>query len=221
MSCRCAPSLVALRKQIDVAYPGRDRASDGCCGDPAHAARKSDHNPTNGYAHALDIDEDVASGRGDAALMFLVPLLLGDPRTKYLIYEARIFYAACSAHRGVCPGHAYSGPNAHTHHLHISIKSTATHDVSAWRITEPPAARPEEDDEDMGYRYDSFQRTTDKKIALHAPGYFKPLTPEEWQVFVSKGLANPNFETANEREWDVIRGGAFGGEEPEKERAAD
>ena len=80
---------------------------------------------------------------------------------------------------------------------------------------------PLQEDDDMGFRYDSFQRTTDKKIALHAPGYFKPLVPEEWEVFVAKGLADPKFTVVNEREWDVIRAGAFGGEEPEAQRAAD
>ncbi|HEU5085677.1 MAG TPA: hypothetical protein VFU14_20215 [Acidimicrobiales bacterium] len=130
MGCSCAPSLVALRKEVDRLFLRRDRASDGCCGDAAHAARRSDHNPTGGYAHALDIDEDVAPGLD---LWWLVPVLLADRRTKYVIYEATIWYRACSTHGvGRCPGHRYAGVNAHKHHLHLSVVASATHDVGRW-----------------------------------------------------------------------------------------
>jgi hypothetical protein len=127
MPCRCAPALLQLRAEIDARYPGRDRASDGCCGDEAHRARRSDHNPLEtgagkGHACALDIDEDVVPG---ADLLWLVPILLADERTKYVIYEGQIFYP------GQAP-RAYTGLNAHKHHLHLSIHAWAVFSVEPW-----------------------------------------------------------------------------------------
>lgn len=126
MSCRCAPALDALKAEVDRRWPGRDKLSDGCCGDADHAARKSDHNPdASGYAHARDIDEDLVKGMGDSQLWAVGIHLLDDPRTKYLIYEARILYPDGT-------DRPYHGINAHRHHLHISIKANATHDTRPW-----------------------------------------------------------------------------------------
>ena len=133
MACQCAPALLQLRKEINVRWPDRDKASDGCCGDDAHAARKSDHNPTDGYAHALDIDEDLDAGTH--SLGFLVPILLADSRCKYVIYEGEIHYPPSTTK-------PYTGVNAHKQHLHLSIKSTATFETRSWLAapnTPPPA----------------------------------------------------------------------------------
>lgn len=141
--CRCAPSLIVLRNQVDVRWPGRDHASDGCCGDAAHAARVSDHNPATsgpgkGYAHAMDIDEDIVANMGDRPLWATGVLLLSDPRTKYLIYEAQLLYPDGTVK-------AYHGINAHRHHLHVSIKPGATFATEPWplpAITSTPGPRP-------------------------------------------------------------------------------
>lgn len=140
MTCRCAPALVALRSEINERWPGRDKRSDGCCGDAAHAARKSDHNADrSGYAHAHDFDEDIASGTRPL-WDTLLPILLADTRTKYVIYERRIMYPDGT-------NKPYTGANAHAHHLHLSIKSTATHDTRRWLPALHAAAlTPEEDD---------------------------------------------------------------------------
>lgn len=126
MACKCAPALLVLRNEVDARWPGRDRASDGCCGDAAHAARKSDHNPdASGYAHAEDIDEDIVQNMGDRPLWLLGVRLLADRRTKYLIYERQLLYPDGT----VKP---YHGINAHEHHLHISIKPGTEHDTLPW-----------------------------------------------------------------------------------------
>jgi hypothetical protein len=152
MTCKCSPSLLHLRDQIDRRWPGRDKASDGCCGDAAHAARASDHNPdSTGYAHAYDIDENIAPNLGDAPLIFLIPLLLADPRAKYVIYERHIYYAQCRDHGSACyqrGGHPYTGPNAHEHHLHLSILPWATNADQDWQIAAAPAPPPDHDPED-------------------------------------------------------------------------
>lgn len=131
--CRCAPSLIQLRSEVDERWPRRDKSSDGCCGDAAHASRRSDHNPFYGYAHALDIDEDINPG---ANLNWLVPILMDDRRTKYVIYEGLIHYPGSRPRK-------YTGVNAHRQHLHVSIKTTATHDTSQW------LPLPDEEDDNM------------------------------------------------------------------------
>lgn len=132
MSCRCAPCLVMLDDAVTAQFPGRDQSSDGCCGDAAHASRKSDHNPdASGYAHAIDIDEDVVTTWGDRELWGFGILLLSDPRCKYVIYEQRILYPDGT-------DNAYTGVNAHQHHLHLSIKAGTEKDMRPWpKVPEP------------------------------------------------------------------------------------
>ena len=78
MARLCAAG-VTLRNQINFRFPKRDKASDGCIGDSAHAKRRgwglngkgSYHNPApNGYVHAIDIDEDFGR-RGDSMKLAL------------------------------------------------------------------------------------------------------------------------------------------------------
>lgn len=57
-----APSLVAMVEEADRLAPARSRASDGSIGDGAHASRKSDHNPDQGWIDAVDITHDPAGG---------------------------------------------------------------------------------------------------------------------------------------------------------------
>lgn len=149
--CTCAPALVQLRRQVDDAWPGRDRKSDGCCGDDDHRNRKSDHNPAaNGYAHALDIDEDIVAGMGDRPLWDFAVHLLADVRVRYLIYEAQLLYPDGR----IKP---YSGVNAHRHHLHISIHTRSTHDNRPWGTVPGP------------HQEDDMPKPTDVVDVLDAP----------------------------------------------------
>jgi len=92
---------VTLRKQIDAKWPKRDRRSDGWIGDPAHAARVSDHNPDrDGIVHALDIDENLGIGRlrngwqarqlANQLRRYAASGLPGSKRIKYIVYENRL-----------------------------------------------------------------------------------------------------------------------------------
>lgn len=130
MTCTCAPALLTLRAEFDAMWPNRDKASDGCCGDAAHAARKSDHNPdASGYAHALDVDQDL---RGTTDIDEVVEWMWNhpDPRVKYFIRNRKLIYVNDGARpRGIYP---YSGINPHLQHLHISIVSDATFDTTPW-----------------------------------------------------------------------------------------
>lgn len=131
---RLAPSLVAFVKEADRLYPNRDRSSDGSIGDLAHSARESDHNPYDGWVHAVDLDDDIAPGvdlSGFAAHL----LASRDPRVRYVIYEGRIFKSYIdSAGRAAWTWMPYTGTNAHTQHLHLSINRTdqARNDLRPW-----------------------------------------------------------------------------------------
>lgn len=155
MACKCAPALDVLKRQIDERWPNRDKASDGCCGDAAHASRTSDHNPdSSGYAHARDIDRDLGDNTDPHVL---AEILLADHRAKYVIFDRHIGFLQ---HRGlpVAAWPPYSGVNAHTHHIHISIQPTATHDVSLWAL---PTAQ----EDDLTPEQDARLTNVEKAVA--------------------------------------------------------
>jgi len=118
---RLAESLKKLRDQINAAYPNRDRASDGSIGDASHKAKgKSDHNPNGaGVVCAIDIDEDLSPNNTVAGIVASIQASR-DPRVKYIIYEGRI-----TVKGDITKWKAYSGPNPHKHHAHISVVSDA------------------------------------------------------------------------------------------------
>jgi hypothetical protein len=126
MTYYLAPSLVTLRAEINKAHPNRDKSSDGWIGDTSHAARVSDHNPD--YAHggvvrAIDVDEDGPN------MARLLQVCIKDARTHYVIYEGKIYQRKYNFVPKV-----YTGTNAHTKHMHISILHGATYENStkAW-----------------------------------------------------------------------------------------
>lgn len=132
-----APSLVELRREIDARWPKRDRASDGWLGDAAHAARQSDHNPdARGMVHALDVDKD-----GIDVPAVLVALI-GDARVWYVIHDRTIWSRTYD-----WKARPYTGTNAHTEHIHVSIRyeTTAEQGTGPWLTDqEAPDMTPEE-----------------------------------------------------------------------------
>jgi hypothetical protein len=134
MSPRLAPSLVVLRTEYDEAHPGRPRHADGWIGDPAHAARKSDHNPdAAGIVWALDLTTTHQGPGGSAALLAEHLRASRDPRISYVIHRGMIF----AGWNGPAPWHwrAYHGPNGHWKHVHISGRGNP-HDTSPWHYQE-------------------------------------------------------------------------------------
>ena len=133
MKPRLSKSAIQLREQIDDAFPGRDRTSDGWIGDTRHAARKSDHNPdAQGWVRAIDIDRDLnGKGRKPDVMPDLVDQIRlaaksGDKRISYIIFDKRI----CSA-KTLWRFVAYRGINSHTHHAHFSFNPKGDED-STW-----------------------------------------------------------------------------------------
>lgn len=138
---RLVPAGVTLRKQIDAAFPFRDKRSDGWIGDRAHAARVSDHNPDrDGWVHAIDIDENMGLGRwrdgrrarqlADQLIDYAASGKAGSDRIKYVVYENRI---ASGTYRSRWwqwrPGNW-----GHTAHIHVSFTDAAETDPRPFKI---------------------------------------------------------------------------------------
>lgn len=124
-----APSLVKLRDEINAEWPHRDKRSDGWIGDKAHQQRVSDHNPdSRGMVHAIDVDKDGV----DPTL--IVDACIADSRVHYVIWNHFIYESELNF-----KAKAYTGPDPHTGHIHISINHN-THSeesTSDWLDTLP------------------------------------------------------------------------------------
>lgn len=144
MAWRVARSLDVLLGQLNAARPDRAKASDGAIGDTAHSNRSSDHNPWYGpgIVTARDFTHDPARG---VVIAVLADQLLAsrDGRIKYVIANGRI----ASGANGPSPWawRAYSGPNPHTKHLHLSVVAAASaDDPRLWALPFLGTARPAE-----------------------------------------------------------------------------
>jgi hypothetical protein len=119
-------ALERLRDEVDALAPNRSTASDGWLGDPAHAARDSDHNAEpDGSVDAVDLTHDPAHG---ADMNKITDEAKDDPRMdapgSYIIWNRRIW----SGQSWV----TYTGSNPHTLHAHFSIGDSVQHDSSDW-----------------------------------------------------------------------------------------
>lgn len=143
MAWRKAKSLVVLVDQINAAYPGRDKSSDGAIGDERHAIRGSDHNPwvkdgRTGVVTAVDIDEDLSASIHSLSAIVDAICASRDRRVKYIIYEGRITVKGSSLQQWK----KYTGSNAHKHHAHISVfpEKKFYDDEALWSIEPIPTA---------------------------------------------------------------------------------
>ena len=119
MSWRLCAAGLALRDQVNRAFPDRDRRSDGTIGDTSHSSRVSDHNPDGkGWVRALDIDADLARDRKAAFVLAnqLRILARRDRRLKYIIFAGK--YAS---RRTLWRWVKYRGINPHKTHVHVSF----------------------------------------------------------------------------------------------------
>jgi hypothetical protein len=130
MAWRLARSLDVLRAEIRAIYPN---ATIYTIGDPAHAARASDHNPNaEGVVCAIDV-----MGAGGVDLPWLAEQIRAAEHVagKYIIFSARIAKAS--------EGWVWRafGGDPHTDHIHVSVgvgpdgQSTGPYDdTSPWGI---------------------------------------------------------------------------------------
>lgn len=126
MSYYLAPSLFALRAEINSRWPSRSKRSDGWIGDAAHSARTSDHNPNSRRSvNAIDV---TAAGIDTAEL---IRVAIADSRVNYVIFN-RLIYSRVRNFRAV----AYTRSNPHTTHVHVSIRQArdAEQNQASWGI---------------------------------------------------------------------------------------
>lgn len=156
MSWRLSGALIRLQGEVNDRHPGRAKQSDGTIGDPAHAARKSDHNPN---ADGIVMAWDVTGGPNGAAQSVVDHLeRTRDPRIKYVIWQRRIM----AGNAGPAPWtwRPYKGANPHDKHAHISVNSD---DASPWGYGEAQTPPPIPKDDDM--TPDELTAAIDKALA--------------------------------------------------------
>lgn len=117
-----APSLNSLLASVNVEFPNRDKSSDGSIGDASHAARASEHNPCwtcTGYQYGIvrarDFDIDDGNPGRDLRKEILASCI-GHPAVWYVISNGVIYSRTHN-----WEARAYTGPNGHFHHVHVSI----------------------------------------------------------------------------------------------------
>ena len=146
MAWRLARALETLRAEVEERWPG---TVIWALGDAAHAARASDHNPGDDPATpgndvvvtAIDIVSDHASVVWDHLLA------TKDDRVEYIIHKGH--KSGTEWGWGVS---AYTGPNPHDGHIHVSVgRGTDGHptradlydDPAPWGISDAkPAPKP-------------------------------------------------------------------------------
>ena len=137
MSWKPVAGATVLRDQINKRWPDRDKRSDGILGDAAHSARISDHNPdSNGYVHALDIDEDLKGSKNDN--VWLADQIIayarmrrgGSSRLKYVVYEDQIASGSYEKHFWTWRGDNFG----HQMHMHISFTTHGQEDSTPFNI---------------------------------------------------------------------------------------
>lgn len=139
---RVAEALTELKHQVDDLWPKRSTASDGSIGDAAHATRDSDHNPWVidpkgiGVVTAIDITDENASGCDGEDIAALIRASR-DSRVKYIIFNGRICRSYPKGAVLAWEWTKYTGPNAHTKHVHVSVKPEQVHYDSraAWVVS--------------------------------------------------------------------------------------
>lgn len=129
-------ALTNYRTVVNDTYPTRDKESDGTIGDPAHAARTSDHNPdADGSVDAWDMDIEV-NGKGKAwkaDVERLKGVFEAHPSSSYWIHNDQI---SRRSEGWVPKSYAYAGPdrNRHTQHVHWNTRSSHENSTAPWII---------------------------------------------------------------------------------------
>lgn len=131
-----SPACIAALRDANIAWPNRNKRSDGIMGDLSHQfltgpdgklgtaddiPNNSDHN----LGLAVDITHDPENG---CDCNMLAQMAIADDRVTYVIWNKRIYNRA-RASEGWRP---YTGKNGHTHHIHISVHAAARSDASPW-----------------------------------------------------------------------------------------
>ncbi len=156
MAWTLTTSLAALRRDLNSAFPNRDKASDGTIGDAAHQASVSGHNPDDTAGskseysdadakqevRAYDADNDLRDPRG-VDFQQVIDAILATPadrvRLAYIIHRRKIWRKRNGWRR-----ESYTGSSPHDEHGHFSGDPAFDEDASPWtsilRFKEAPVA---------------------------------------------------------------------------------
>jgi hypothetical protein len=154
MAWTVVPCLDALRDQLDLLAPGRDKSSDGSIGDTAHSARPSSHNPdrtgspeyrdgdTADEIRARDFDKDLRTE--NLSMLMVVRHLVEGGRSgrfwwiRYVIYQGVIYHKSYKF-----AARTYTGVNHHDEHAHVNSDFSQAADTVrgvAYHFEEIPVA---------------------------------------------------------------------------------
>lgn len=105
----------------------------GTIGDAQHRSEVSDHNPNAaGRVNAADLMLGRFFTEADA--LELIPFLITDPRTKYLIHDRRIWRDPVGHTAAEAGWHDYTGTDPHTDHIHLSVWDSAHTSTGPWTL---------------------------------------------------------------------------------------
>jgi hypothetical protein len=146
MAGRLALALEKLREQVDGAYLGRKKDSDGWSASAAHHQQNpsSDHEAdSRGIVHALDLTHDPERFDSYGFADWLISQR--DARIKYVISNRRIAGDEGYARRNnrvAWRWYPYHGTSPHTEHVHISVNRDGEDDERAWTLPAEGDVRP-------------------------------------------------------------------------------
>lgn len=131
MAWRLNVALATMRAEVNAQYPKRDKGSDGTIGDPAHAARASDHNPdSDGTVDAWDMDVEI-NGVGkpySADVERIKRAFERHPSSKYWIHNDMISFRSEGWR---AKSYAYAGTNRNRHNKHVHFNTRESHEDSS------------------------------------------------------------------------------------------
>lgn len=145
---RLVNSIAVLFSQINRAYPGRSKASDGTIGDSNHSAT-SDHTPhiylilgSTPVVCAGDITHDPDHGVDTVAISEWIRRSR-DPRVAYIIAHGRIFSNHAVGSTPAWEWREYNDtPDPHVNHMHVSTVHDGRADhTNEWSISAPTPLR--------------------------------------------------------------------------------
>lgn len=132
MSWQLCAAGHTLLKQVNSAFPHRNRRSDGIKGDSSHASRKSDHNPdANGWVRAVDISSGLSDDpKADYVFANQLRILARrDRRFSYIIFSGRY-----TSRRTLWRWVRYRGVNPHHTHVHCSFTKKGDKDGKEFKL---------------------------------------------------------------------------------------